>query len=153
MKERARQMATEVKQLKSITDNPDEATVNPLLARTVQRTRDKAPKRRVTTEPQMRALRRIIGDDVLSIIPEDVREAVDAVHAFGKVNPEAFQYTPFATAEERNNALTVIRAYAEMAGEKGYTIYCEPDENPTLMIWKVTDRRTRKARGEQGQEG
>ncbi len=137
-------MTASVKQLHDLTDNTEMATDNPLLNRTIQRVPDKAPKRVQTTEPQMRALRRILGDDALELIPFDVREAVDAVYQFGKANPEAFQYTPFDSEQEKDDAATIMRAYAEMAGDKGYTIYSQADENPALLVWKVTDRRTRK---------
>lgn len=142
--------SAKVLQLDSTDSDVTQATENPLLNRTIQRVPDKAPKRVPTTEPQMRSLRRILGDSVLDIIPFDVREAVDAVHAFGKANPEAFQYTPFESAEEKESALTIMRAYAEMAGEKGYTVYSQADEDPALLVWKVTDRRTRKTAGSAG---
>ena len=69
---------------------------------------------------------------------------------FGKANPEAFQYTPFDSEQEKDDAATIMRAYAEMAGDKGYTIYSQADENPALLVWKVTDRRTRKTASSAG---
>ncbi len=98
----------------------------------------------------MRKLRRILGEHVLELIPAEVREAVDTVYRFGKVNPEAFQYTPFDSPDQKDNALETMRAYAEMAGDNGYTIYVQADEDPDLLIWKVTDRRTRKGKGQEG---
>lgn len=117
---------------------------NPFLAKTVQLTPDLAPKRREKAEPQMRALRRIFGDSVLEIIPKDIRDAVDMVHAYNKIEKDTFQVTPFDTAEDRDNALLSMRAYAEMAGDKGYTIYTKDDVNPAQLVWKVTDRRGTK---------
>lgn len=98
----------------------------------------------------MRKLRRILGDDVLNIIPITVRYAVDTVYKFSKINPEAFQYTPFDSEQDKLDSLDTMRAYAEMAGDNGYTIYVQADQDPSLLIWKVSERRTRKSRDSEG---
>jgi hypothetical protein len=117
--------------------NPD----NPLLARTVRPTQEKAPKRRKQPETQMRALHRILGDSVIEMLPAEIVGAVDAVYVWTLQNPDSFQCTPFDSEQEKNDALTVMRAYCEMAGEKGYTIYTRADEDPSMLIWKITRRR------------
>jgi hypothetical protein len=118
---------------------------NPYLARTVTPVADLAPKRRARAVPQMRALRNVLGDEVLNIIPGEIREAIDAVHGFHKHNPDAFQVTPFESETDKEGFLVLARAYAEMAGTHGYTIYTQDDEDASKLVWKVTDRRGTKA--------
>jgi len=95
-----------------------------------------------TKEPQMRALRRILGDSVLEIIPEGVRSAVDASYKFWQEHPDSYQDTPMDSAQEREDALLVMRAYAEMAGDDGYTIRTVNDEDPAKFYWRAQNRRT-----------
>jgi hypothetical protein len=117
---------------------------NPLLAKTVQLTAELAPKRREKKDPQMRSLRNVLGDVVLDIIPEDIRGVVDGVYVYNQKNPDTFQVTPFESAEDKEDALTVMRAYAEMAWDYGYTIYTKDDVDPSKLIWKVTARRGKR---------
>lgn len=124
--------------------NPD----NPLLARTVQPVADLAPKSVKKQEPQFRALCRILGWIPSEVLPADLCEAVDVVYEWGKQNPDTFQCTPFDTPDERNDALTVMRAYAECPGDTGYTIYTKTDADPCMLVWKVTRRRGSKADSE-----
>lgn len=132
---------THMKDTETLTEfQPD----NPLLAKTVQRTDEAAPKTRRKLIPQMRQLRNILGDGVLELIPADLRTAVDAIYAFNKVNPDVFQTTPFDTVQERDECITLMRAYAEMAGDYGYTIYTQDDRDEKLLVWKVTLRRGAK---------
>jgi hypothetical protein len=128
--------------------NPD----NPMLAKTVTLTAELAPKRREKALPQMRRLRNILGDAVLEIIPEGLREAVDGVYVWGQTNPDTFQVTQFDTAEEVQGTLELMRAYAEMAWDYGYTIYTKDDIDPAKLIWKVTDRRGSKSARLDGRE-
>jgi hypothetical protein len=121
---------------------------NRLLAKTVQLTPANSPKSRPKAEPLMRSLRRIYGDSVLEIIPQDVRDAVDMVFAYGQIEKDTFQVTDFDTPEDRNNALISMRAYAEMAGDVGYTVYTKDSENAAQLVWKVTARRGSNAVGE-----
>jgi hypothetical protein len=114
---------------------------NPILARSVQLTPENNPKRVQKVEPQFRAICRILNWDPREVLPEELCDAVDAVYQFGIQNPDTFQTTPFDTAEEKNDALVLMRAYAETPGEHGYTIYTKTDVNPAMLIWKVTKRR------------
>jgi hypothetical protein len=121
---------------------------NPLLARTVTPT-DKPPYQKgQKKEPQFRALCRILGWDPRELLPADLCDAVDAVYEFGQKVADVFQVTPFDTAKERDDALVVMRAYAETPGDQGYTIYTQNDADPAKLVWKVTKRRTTTPRDE-----
>lgn len=96
---------------------------------------------RQNKEPQMRALKRILGDDVESIFPEGLRDSVEQARSWTIAHPDAYIDTEFDDAEERNNVLIVMRAYSELAGDEGYTIATKNTPNPALLRWKVTARR------------
>jgi hypothetical protein len=121
--------------------NPPLNPNNPLLARTISPVTDLAPKSVKRVEPEFRALCRILGWKPNEVLPAELCEAVDAVYEWGQHNPDTFQCTPFDTAQERDDALTVMRAYAECPGDVGYTIYTKVDKDPSMLIWKVTRRR------------
>jgi hypothetical protein len=70
------------------------------------------------------------------------------VYEFGQKVADVFQVTPFDTAKERDDALVVMRAYAETPGDQGYTIYTQNDADPAKLVWKVTKRRTTTPRDE-----
>jgi hypothetical protein len=117
---------------------------NPLLAKTVQKSETPAPKTRRKQLPLMRQLLNILGEPVRDLIPFDLRQAVDTIFEFNKINPDVFQTTPFDSVKERDECITLMRAYGEMAGDYGYTIYTQDDEDETLLVWKVTLRRGAK---------
>jgi hypothetical protein len=95
------------------------------------------PKR----EPQMAALRRILGNNVLDIFPLELIQAVDASYKFWLENPDSFLDTPFETVEEKNDALLIMRAYAECADDGGYSIRTVTMEDPLLLSWRAQNRR------------
>jgi hypothetical protein len=121
---------------------------NPLLARTVTLSAQAHSKSAKGQEPPFRALCRIMQMDPRDILPAELCDAVDAVYLFNKREKDTFQTTPFDTAEERNDALTVMRLYAETGGDRGFTIYTKTAEQPNILVWKVTDRRGTTPAGE-----
>lgn len=101
------------------------------------RARKAAEKR----EPTMRGLRRILGDVVLDVFPEELINAVDTGYKVWVDNPDSYIPTEFASEQDKNDSLHVMRAYAECAGEHGYTIRVLADPDPLLLLWRVTNRR------------
>lgn len=97
----------------------------------------------------MRAVCRILGINIRELIPADLCDAIDSIYVFNKVNKDTFQSTPFESEAEKEDFLFLARAYAECAGEKGYTIFTKTVKEPEICVWKVTDRRgTRTEAGE-----
>jgi hypothetical protein len=99
------------------------------------------------TEPTMRALRRILGDDVLDIFPEGLTETVDDFYAVHSENEAKWDEVELDTQQERDDTLALMRAYAECAGEKGYTIRQDRTTAPSVLRFRVTDRRGSKSDG------
>lgn len=95
------------------------------------------PKR----EPQMAALRRILGNNVLDVFPLGIIQAVDSSYKFWLENPDSFLDTPFETEAEKNDALLVMRAYAECADGGGYSIRTVKMDDPCLLSWRAQNRR------------
>ena len=101
-------------------------------------TRAKRPVKKV--EPAFQALRRILGDSVLEIFPIQLRQAVDQSYMVWQQNPDTYLVTEFDTVEEMDDALFLMRAYAQIAGEKGYSIRTvDPDAAPELH-WRAQTR-------------
>jgi hypothetical protein len=121
---------------------------NPLLARTMTLSAQAQTNSARTLEPPFRALCRVLHIEPRDILPVEMCDAVDMVHAYNKIKKDIFQTTEFDTKEERDDALVVMRAYAETAGDKGYTIYTKNTEEPNILVWKVTDRRGTTPAGE-----
>jgi len=92
-------------------------------------------------EPTMAGLRRILGDSVLDIFPVELRNAVDAAYKHWSDHPDSYLETPFDTADECNDALTLMRAYCECAPAGPWTLRTiDPDIRPVLH-WRVQNRR------------
>ena len=98
-------------------------------------------------EPTMRALRRILGDGVLAIFPPDLMTSVDKAFRHWQEHPDSFLVTPFDTEQERDDTLLVLRAYAECAGEDGYTVYTEAAPEANVLHWRVQTRKGTKNTG------
>ena len=92
-------------------------------------------------EPTMRKLRRILGDEILDIFPDGLIEAVDALHVAWQADPKPWAELDFESEDERDDALDLMRAYAECAQDKGYTIRTDSDSEPTTARFRVTTRR------------
>ncbi len=95
----------------------------------------------VRNEPTMAGLRRVLGDGVLAIFPQELMDAVDRAYVIWKENPDVYLPTPFDTEQDRADSLTVMRAYAECAPKGPYTIRTLSDPNPLLLIWRAQNRR------------
>lgn len=113
--------------------------------RTVRRESRRAAK--PSNEPQMRALRRILGDVVMEIFPPDLMKSVDAVHARWLTHPDEYHEADFDSIEDMNNALVVMRAYAECADNGGYTIRTVDPEKWPVLTWRAQKRRVPKDDG------
>jgi hypothetical protein len=112
------------------------------LEKSVVREREKsAQAERAKKDPLMRALRNILGDVVLDIFPQPLRDAVDKAYTFWREHPDSFLDTTFASVEEKFDSLTVMRAYADCAGENGYTIRTDAHADPLVLSWRVQNRR------------
>src|SRR5208282_5018906 len=83
-------------------------------------TRAKRPVKKVP--PAFQTLRRILGDTVLEIFPMQLSQAVDQSYMVWKQNPDTYLGTECETVEEMDDVLFVMRACAQIAGEKGYSI-------------------------------
>ncbi len=92
-------------------------------------------------EAQMRALRRILGDTVLDIFPKPFIAAVEKAYQHWLDHPDSYLVSEFDSQRERDDSLTVMRAYAECAGELGYTVRTQASEEPNVLLWRVQTRR------------
>jgi LmbE family N-acetylglucosaminyl deacetylase len=94
-------------------------------------------------EPQIHLLARVLGEIVYDIFPEAFKDAVEAGYAFWVAHPSSYLDTEFDTAEERDDSLAVMRAYAEIAGDngEGYTIATRVHEDPKMLVWRAQTRR------------
>lgn len=102
-----------------------------------------AAKEAVYREPQIKALLRILGEDVLNIFPTNFTAAVEQGYQFWQTHPDSYIDTDFDTAQERNDTLIVMRAYAEIAGpeHEGYTIATKNEGPDSLLVWRAQPRR------------
>lgn len=91
----------------------------------------------------MRALRRILGDVVLEVFPADLRKAVDDAYGFWQATPDSYLITDFEDEKEKDDALLVMRAYAECADNGGYTIRTLVDPDPCKLVWRAQTKQTR----------
>lgn len=100
-------------------------------------------------EPTMRALRRILGDVVLDIFPAGITENVDELFDLCQEDSEFWAEVECESVQERNDLLALMRAYAECAGEKGYTIRQDRTADADVLRCRVV---TRKGSGRDSDE-
>jgi hypothetical protein len=117
---------------------------NPYLVKSMTLSKNHVPTGKKSKEPQMKALCRILGINIRELIPAELCDAIDQVYAYNQIQKDTFQSTPFETEADKEDFLYLARAYAETAGEKGYTIFTKTVEEPEICVWKVTDRRGTK---------
>lgn len=104
--------------------------------------RDKSARARTPVrEMSMHALRRILGDEVLDIFPEGIIETTDELFKLHSQDKEAYAFVTFETARDRDDALALMRAYAECADDPGYTIRTDRDTEPNELRFRVTLRK------------
>ena len=94
-------------------------------------------------EPQIKALLRIFGEVVYDIFPQTFIDAVESGYKFWVDHPDSYLDTLFDSEQERNDSLTAMRAYSEIAGPDavGYTIATRAHENPAMLVWRAQTRR------------
>ena len=92
-------------------------------------------------ETSMHALRRILGDDVLDIFPEGIIETADLLFEAHAKDMDAWAEVQFDDAQERNDALALMRAYAECADDPGYTIRQDRTTEPDVLRFRVVVRK------------
>ena len=92
-------------------------------------------------EPQFRTLKRVLGDQVLDIFPSEFIDSVEAGYKFWQEHPRSYIDTVFASEQERDDVLAIMRAYAEAANEQGYTIATLADPDPRKLVWRAQTRR------------
>jgi hypothetical protein len=91
-------------------------------------------------ETVLQSLKRILGDSVLDIIPTDVQEAVEAAYKFWSEHSDSYLVTPFDDQKGRDDALAVMKAYAEIAPNGPYTIRTDKDSEPEVLLWRAQTR-------------
>lgn len=96
----------------------------------------------------MTALTRILGDHVRDIFPEEFREAVTKSYTFWREHPDSYLDTLFDTAQERDDTLTVLRAYAECAPDGPWSIRTQSNNDPKMLCWRVQNRFRRNTSSE-----
>lgn len=92
-------------------------------------------------EPTMRALRRILGDYVLEVFPEGFCEAIDGLFKVHAEDADMWAVAEYGNRQERDDALKLMRAYAECAGDKGYTIRQDKETDAEVLRFRVVVRR------------
>jgi hypothetical protein len=104
--------------------------------------RDKTARRTTDVrETSMHALRRILGDEVLDVFPEGIVDTTDALFEEHAKNKDAWADVTFETASDRNDALALLRAYAECADDPGYTIRQDRTTEPNVLRFRVVVRK------------
>lgn len=93
----------------------------------------------------MRSLRRILGDAIMDVFPDGLVTAVDDAYKFWLATPDSYLITDFDSEQDKQDSLTVMRAYADCADDGGYTIRTLADEDPRRLVWRAQTRR--KVRG------
>jgi len=101
-------------------------------------------------EPTMRALRRILGEDVLDIFPEGFTDLIDGLYEAHSQDSEKWSEAEYDSADERNDALALMRAYAECAGETGYTIRQDRTASAETLRFRVIPRKGSKKAAQEG---
>jgi hypothetical protein len=91
-------------------------------------------------ETTLQALRRILGDSVLDLIPTDVQGAVEAAYKFWKDHSDSYLITPFDDQQGRDDALIVMKAYAEIAPNGPYTVRVDKNSEPEVLLWRAQTR-------------
>jgi hypothetical protein len=122
---------------------PDPGTGQDFGALVTEQVHTRPPRtaRRVSREPQMRALRRILGDQVLDIFPQGLMDSVEGGYKFWETHVDSYIVTAFESEQDRDDALAVMRAYAECAGEDGYTIATQNVGEKHELTWRTQKRR------------
>jgi hypothetical protein len=92
-------------------------------------------------EPSMHAMRRILGDEVLDLFPDGIVETCDELFKLHKEDTDQWAEVRFDSAADRNDALALMRAYAECADDPGYTIRQDKATDPDVLRFRVTVRK------------
>jgi hypothetical protein len=120
-------------------------TSRPLIAVDTEKVHKRTAKRTDTPhETVLQQLRRILGERVLELIPEDVQEAVEAAYKFWSEHSDSYLITPFDDQQGRDDALAVMKAYAEIAPKGPYTIRVDRDSEPHVLLWRAQTRQGKK---------
>ena len=96
-------------------------------------------------EPQMRALRRILGDTVLDLFPQAVMDTIDALIEIHAADTSAYAEAAFDTEQDRDDCLTLMRAYAECADQERLSIRQDKDTDATALRFRVVVRKDSQA--------
>jgi hypothetical protein len=124
-------------------------TARPLITVDTEKIHRRTAKRTDTVhETVLQQLRRILGEPVLELIPKDVQEAVEAAYIFWKEHSDSYLITPFDDQQGRDDALAVMKAYAEIAPNGPYTIRTDKDSEPEVLLWRAQTRQGRKTEDE-----
>lgn len=129
-----REVAEQVKAM-----SPEELAAK-FTARQETITKEKKKARVKPPETSLQVLHRLFGDEVYSLFPDALMESVDKMYAFCKESMDAYQVTEFDSEEDKHNSLALIRAYAEIAPDGGYTIRVDWDAPENVLQWRVIDR-------------
>ena len=97
-----------------------------------------------TRETSLQLLRRLFGEDVYDLFPDDLMSAVDDAYKFWQDNPNSYLVTPFEDMQSLRDAEALMRAYAEIAPGGGYTIRTVGSDDPLHLTWRAQTRRSVK---------
>lgn len=128
-----------------VLETPETGLVAPI---TVDAAQSVVKRKKTTTGPtetSLQALVRILGPDVIDVIPEDVQNAVRIAYKFWQEHPDSYLVTEFPDEASKRDALAVMKAFAEIAPEGPYTIRVDWDSEPNVLHWRAQTRQGRKA--------
>jgi hypothetical protein len=106
----------------------------------VQKPRASKPEA-VKVEPTMRALRRILGEDVLDFFPIGIVDNTDRLYDLCAENADFWAEIKCESVAERNDLLALMRAYAECARTNGYTVRQDRTAGDTVLRCRVIPRK------------
>jgi hypothetical protein len=114
---------------------PNPNLVDPTRTVTRQRVTRQGP-----SETSLQTLKRLFGEVVFEMFPQEIIEAVDASYNFWQEHPDSYLVTPFESEAAKNDALALMRAYAEIADPDGYTIRTLKDSPDSELHWRAQNR-------------
>jgi hypothetical protein len=95
----------------------------------------------VTREPTMHALVRILGPEVLDIFPDGIAETVTELAAAHAADKSAYAHVVFDSPEDREDALSLMRAFTESTDDPRLSIRQDKNTDPDELRFRVVLRK------------